>query len=66
MSNVVTPAEFQQAATEVKMTVSQKVSRFAESFSLNNVPKEIVQLAKLHVLDLYRYRISLFHQGLRA
>ena len=51
MSNVVTPAEFQQAAEEEKMTVSQKVGQFAESFSLNNVPKEIVQLAKLHVLD---------------
>ncbi|MBL25847.1 MAG: 2-methylcitrate dehydratase [Rhodospirillaceae bacterium] len=51
MSNVVTPAEFQQADAEEILTVSQKVSKFAESFSLADAPKEITHLAKLHVLD---------------
>ena len=53
MSNVVTPSEFQQSKTEKTLTVSQQVAEFVEGFSLRDVPKEIIKLAKLHVLDSF-------------
>ncbi|MDA0655265.1 MAG: MmgE/PrpD family protein [Proteobacteria bacterium] len=51
MSNVVTPAKFRQSEPEKVLTVSQKISKFAEGFSLGDAPEEIIDLAKLHVLD---------------
>ena len=53
MSNVVTPSKFQQAKIEKNLTASQRVAEFVEGFSLRDVPKEIIALAKLHVLDSF-------------
>ena len=54
MSTVVKPAAFQpesQAADSA--TVSQKLAEFATGFDLDQVPADVIDVAKLHVLDCF-------------
>jgi 2-methylcitrate dehydratase PrpD len=52
MSSVVKPAAFQpESKAADSATVSEKLSAFAAGFSLDRAPADVVDVAKLHVLD---------------
>lgn len=54
MSTVVKPAAFRpQEATADAATVSEKMAGFASEFDLAQAPAEVVEVAKLHVLDCF-------------
>lgn len=53
MSTAVKPAEFQHTVPSGGGTVSEKLADFAAEFSIDDAPAEIVDLAKLHVLDCF-------------
>jgi 2-methylcitrate dehydratase PrpD len=53
MSTVVKPVEFKHAGPAGEPTVAEKLAAFAAGFDLAQAPKEIVELAKLHVLDCF-------------
>jgi len=54
MSTVVKPAAFQlQNEAADNATVSEKLSDFAAGFDLDQAPADVVEVAKLHVLDCF-------------
>ena len=54
MSMAVKPEEFQsQAVDEDRRTISEKLAEFADGFDLNHAPDDVVEVAKLHILDCF-------------
>lgn len=54
MSTVVEPAAFQSTdAAAESVTVSEKLADFAAGFDLSQAPAEVIDVAKLHVLDCF-------------
>jgi len=54
MSTVVTPAAFQSVDTAAETaTVSEKLAEFAAGFDLGQAPADVVEVAKLHILDCF-------------
>lgn len=53
MSTVVKPDAFRHTAPTAGATVAEKLADFAAGFGLSQAPAEIVELAKLHVLDCF-------------
>ncbi len=53
MSTVVKPDAFRHTAPTAGDTVAEKLADFAAGFAPGHAPAEIVELARLHVLDCF-------------